>query len=271
MSSMPLSGKALRLARLSRRGDGRYLFVPLDHSVSDGPFVSGAGFRELVRGISEGGADAVVVHKGRARMIPPGLLTRTALVVHLSASTAHAPDVDAKVLVGDVEDAVRIGADAVSVHVNIGSPTEAAQLADLGAVASACDRWGMPLLAMIYPRGPRVEDPGQPELVSHVTSIAADLGADLVKTVFASPTPRMSEVVANSPLPVLVAGGGGSGRPLHQFASSALAAGCSGLAVGRRVFAGPSPRQTVRELAEIVHGRVLATEPTPPSHMAGVL
>ncbi|MFD8686711.1 2-amino-3,7-dideoxy-D-threo-hept-6-ulosonate synthase [Streptomyces sp. NPDC059651] len=273
---MPLSGKALRLARLSRRGDGRYLFVPLDHSVSDGPVAGGAEFPGLVREISEGGADAVIVHKGRARMIQPGLLTRTALVVHLSASTAHAPDVDAKVLVGDVEEAVRLGADAVSVHVNIGSDTEAAQLADLGAVSSACERWGMPLLAMIYPRGPRVVDPTRPELVSHVVNIAADLGADLVKTVLAAPVELMAEVIANSPLPVVVAGGsGGTGvdaeRSLHRFASSALAAGCSGLAVGRRVFASPSPKQAVRDLAAIVHGRVLATEPAPTSHMAGVL
>lgn len=276
MSSMPLSGKALRLARLSRRGDGRYLFVPLDHSVSDGPVSGGAEFPVLVRDISEGGADAVIVHKGRARMIPPGLLTRTALVVHLSASTVHAPDVDAKVLVGDVEEAVRLGADGVSVHVNIGSDTEAAQLADLGAVASACERWGMPLLAMIYPRGPRVVDPTRPELVSHVVNIAADLGVDLVKTVLAAPVERMAEVIADSPVPVLVAGGGevvgaDAERSLHQFARSALAAGCSGLAVGRRVFASPSPKQAVRDLAAIVHGRVLATEPAPSSHMAGVL
>nr|WP_275942338.1 2-amino-3,7-dideoxy-D-threo-hept-6-ulosonate synthase [Streptomyces spiramenti] len=266
-----MTGKALRMARLSRRGDGRYLFVPLDHSVSDGPVVTGTGFCELVRDISVGGADAVVVHKGRARMIPPGLLTRTALVVHLSASTVHAPDVDAKVLVGSVEDAVGIGADAVSVHVNIGSLTEAAQLADLGVVASGCERWGMPLLVMIYPRGPRVEDGARADLVAHVVNIAVDLGADLVKTVLAAPASRMSDVVASCPLPVLVAGGGGGGQSLREFASSALAAGCSGLAVGRRVFTGPSPREAVRELAEIVHGRVLAAEPVPPSHMVGVL
>lgn len=270
MTANPLSGKSLRLARLSRYGDGRYLLVPLDHSVSDGPITTAGGFEKLVHEIVSGGADGIVVHKGRARVIDPELLAGCGLVVHLSASTAHAPDVDAKVLVGDVEDALRLGADAVSVHVNIGADTEAAQLADLGAVAAACDRWGMPLLAMIYPRGPRVTDPHAPELLSHVVNIAADLGVDIVKTVFASPVERMAEVVENSPLPIIVAGGAGT-ADLADFASSAMAAGCHGLAVGRRVFGSPDPRATVTQLAELVHGP--GTSPVTPtsSRMAGVL
>ncbi len=198
--------------------------------------MSATGFVQLVADIADGGADGIVVHKGRARMIPPSLLTQCALVVHLSASTAHAPDANAKVLVGDVEEVVRLGGDAVSVHVNIGSNTEAAQLADLGAVATACDRWGMPLIAMVYPRGPRVSDPTEPELLAHVVNIAADLGVDIVKTVLASPVERMAEVVASSPLPIIVAGGG-SEKSLFEFATSALPQ----VAVGWRSGDGCSP------------------------------
>ncbi|WP_407705634.1 2-amino-3,7-dideoxy-D-threo-hept-6-ulosonate synthase [Streptomyces niveiscabiei] len=264
MATMPLTGKALRLERLSRADDGRYLFVPLDHSVSDGPIVGAARFPALVADIAEGGADAVVVHKGRARLIPPALLTRTGLVVHLSASTNAGPDADAKVLVGDVEECVRLGADAVSVHVNIGSDTEPAQLSDLGAVAAACERWGMPLIAMVYPRGPRVADPNRPDLVAHAVNVAADLGVDIVKTVLAAPPERMAEVVESSPLPVVVAGGGGSGG-IEAFARSALETGCAGLAVGRRVFTSPSPRQTVASLAAIVHPGGLADRRGPSS------
>lgn len=256
MSRTPGFGnKALRLARLSRPADGRFLFVPLDHSVSTGPVATADGFVDLVRDITEAGADGLIVHKGRARTIPPHLLTRCSLVVHLSASTVYAPDTTAKVLVGGVEDAIRLGADAVSVHVNIGSDTEAAQLADMGAVAAECDRWGMPLLAMIYLRGPRIADPATPEKLAHTAGIAADLGADLVKIPLASPVSRMREVVEASPLPVIVAGGDAAdGMTLAGLASAALDAGCDGLAAGRRVFTSPSPRQAVSELAAIMHG-----------------
>jgi 2-amino-4,5-dihydroxy-6-oxo-7-(phosphonooxy)heptanoate synthase len=264
-------GSSLRLARISGHNDGRFLFVPLDHSLSDGPIATAAGFDSLVSDVVAGGADGVIVHKGRVRQIDPQVLSRCSLVVHLSASTAHGPDTNAKVLVGDVEEAIRCGADAVSVHVNIGSDTEPAQLADLGTVAGACDRWGMPLLAMVYPRGPRVSDPSSPELLAHVVNIAADLGVDLVKTVFASPTERMADVVRSSPIPIIVAGGNDARQSLPDFALAALSVGCSGLAVGRRVFGSAAPRAAVRELADIVHGPQDSSRSLFSSRMAGVL
>jgi 2-amino-4,5-dihydroxy-6-oxo-7-(phosphonooxy)heptanoate synthase len=247
-------GRELRLARLSRVSDQRHLFIPLDHSVSDGPVVDAAGFNRLVGSLAAGGADGVIVHKGRARCIDPRHLRDCALIVHLSAGTVHAPDRNEKVLVGDVEDAVALGADAVSVHVNVGSPTESGQLADLGRVAAGARRFGLPLLAMIYPRGPRITDPTDAALLAHVVNIAADLGADLVKTSAAAPLERMSEVTASCPVPVLVAGGPQSGEDLLDFARGAIRAGCAGLAVGRRVFSSPDPELLVRSLADAVHG-----------------
>ncbi|MDN3259831.1 2-amino-3,7-dideoxy-D-threo-hept-6-ulosonate synthase [Streptomyces sp. CSDS2] len=248
------TGLDVRLARLSRHRAGRFLFVPMDHSVADGPISTAARFNDLVSTVAAGGADAIVVHKGRARAVAPRLLQDCGLVVHLSASTPHAPDGDAKILVGDVADAVRAGADAVSVHVNIGSDTEAAQLVDLGTVARACQEWNLPLLAMIYPRGPRIADPHVPELLAHVVNIAADLGATLVKTTWAVPAERMAEVTASCPIPVLVAGGPSDGGSLADYAAAALDAGCHGVAVGRRIFQSADPGAAVREVAAVVHG-----------------
>ncbi|HKS46154.1 MAG TPA: 2-amino-3,7-dideoxy-D-threo-hept-6-ulosonate synthase [Amycolatopsis sp.] len=260
---MATIGKSFRMRRLSRTGDGRHLFVPLDHSVSEGPVVPQARWRSLVRAVVEGGADAIVVHKGRARTIPPDLLGACALVVHLSAGTAHAPDTHAKVLVGAVEEAVRLGADAVSVHVNLGSETESAQLADLGAVAGACDTWSIPLLAMIYPRGPHIADPHDPALLTHAVNIGADLGADLVKTSVPLRLAEMAAVVDNCPIPVLAAGGPPDGSDPVDYATSLMLAGCRGLAIGRRVFSSPSPGALVSRLADVVHfSDVGPTNPT---------
>ncbi|WP_256965508.1 2-amino-3,7-dideoxy-D-threo-hept-6-ulosonate synthase, partial [Streptomyces griseiscabiei] len=210
------TGKPLRWRRLSPAGDDRHLLIPLDHSVSDGPVAPPGQWDDLLRELVAGGADGIIVHKGRARTLAPDILGNCALVVHLSASTACSADVDAKVLVGDVEEAVALGADAVSVHVNIGSDTEGRQLADLGAVARSCDTWGMPLIAMVYPRGPRIDNPHDPALLAHIVNVAADLGADMVKTTVALPLDRMAEVVAHSPIPVLAAGGHHRGAVLDQ-------------------------------------------------------
>ncbi|NUT47681.1 MAG: fructose-bisphosphate aldolase [Saccharothrix sp.] len=262
-------GKALRLSRLSRFGDGRHLFVPLDHSVSDGPVTAGRAFTDLVSTLTDAGADAVVVHRGRVRSIDPAALHGAGLVVHLSASTRHGPDTDAKVLVAGVEDAVRLGADAVSVHVNIGSATEARQLADAGSVASECDRLGMPLLVMAYLRGPRVVDPHDAADLAHVVNVAADLGADLVKTSWADPLGRLAEVVVASPIPVVVAGGPSGSGDLAEYAREVIAAGCAGLAVGRRVFEHPHPARAVNALAAVVHRRGAAPVPASTRALAG--
>lgn len=165
-------GRSVRLRRLYQHGDDRLLVVPLDHSLTDGPIVPSGGVGPLVGQLARNGVDAVVLHKGAVRMLDHTDFTTTSLIVHLSASTAHAPDPDAKYLVSSVEEALRLGADAVSVHVNLGSDQERRQITDLASVSDACDRWSLPLLAMMYPRGPRVDNPRDPGLVAHAATLA---------------------------------------------------------------------------------------------------
>lgn len=250
---MESSGKSLRMRRLSRDGDGKFLFVPLDHSLSDGPVRPQRDWADLVRLIALGGADGIVVHKGRIRAITPAMAGDCAVIVQLSAGTAHAGDPNRKVLVGEVAEAIRLGADAVSVHVNMGAETEHTQLADLGAVAAACDQWNVPLLAMVYARGPKIGDGRDPAVLAHAVNVAADLGADIVKTAMTHHPAGMAEVVAQSPIPVLAAGGPVGRRDLVEDARALMRSGCGGLAAGRRVFTAPSPLDLVARLAAVVH------------------
>src|SRR5256884_1827182 len=170
--------RTLRLDRLHHHSD-RLFVVPLDHAVSDGPIVRDGNLDALVARITEQDVDAVVLHKGCVRRVRPERFRSTSLVVHLSAGTVRAADPDAKYLVASVEEALRLGADGVSVHVNVGSREEARQGADLAAGSDACDRWNVPLLAVMYVRGPKGTDPRDPRLGAHARTLAADLGADL--------------------------------------------------------------------------------------------
>jgi predicted phospho-2-dehydro-3-deoxyheptonate aldolase len=215
------------------------------------------GLVRLVRTVADNGADGVVLHKGRVRFLPPEVFRHTSLVVHLSGSTSHAPDADAKVLFGDVEEAVRLGADAVSVHVNLGSTTEAQQLMDLGRVAERCNHWGMPLLAMIYPRGPRITDPSDEALVAHAANLAADLGADIVKTPYTGDVESMSRVVSSCPIPIITAGGAavGDDEKVVRTVADVMASGAVGVAMGRTVFQADDVAATTRRVAAAVHRR----------------
>ena len=105
-------------------GDGRYLFVPLDHSVSDGPVVP-ARWDDLLRALVAGGADAVIVHKGRARAFAPDSCRLRAggppERQHRARRRRQRQGARRRRRGGRCGS----GADAVSVHVNIGSDTEA--------------------------------------------------------------------------------------------------------------------------------------------------
>lgn len=247
-------GRQVRLRRLFDKSR-RLFVVPLDHSVTDGPAAGITELDPLVSQLSANGVDAVVLHKGSLRFVDHRSFLTTSLIVHLSASTTHAPDPNAKYLVGSVEECVRLGADAVSVHVNLGSTEEANQIADLAAVAGECDRWNMPLLAMVYPRGPKIPDPREPDVVAHATMIAADLGADIVKTVYAGDVAVMSDIVRSCPIPVVVAGGPRRSTPddLMSYVDDVLAAGAHGVAMGRNIFQAPDPGAVARRVAARIH------------------
>ncbi|GAA4719936.1 fructose-bisphosphate aldolase [Phytohabitans rumicis] len=230
--------------------------VPLDHAVTTGPIVPGARLDHLVGQLAECGVDAVVLHKGCLRRVRAEHFQGMSLIVHLSASTCRAADPDAKYLVATVAEAVRLGADAVSVHVNVGSRDEARQIADLAGVAEACDRWSVPLLAMMYPRGPATRDPRDPALIAHAVAIAADLGADIVKTVYPGSAAAMRDVTRAAGVPVLVAGGPqhAAGDLLDQI-GAALRGGAAGVAIGRNIALADDPAATARKVADLVHGQ----------------
>ncbi|GGM73644.1 fructose-bisphosphate aldolase [Dactylosporangium sucinum] len=225
--------------------------------MTGGPIVRNGQLDRLVGQLADGGADAVVLHKGALRHLHSRSFRSMSLIVHLSASTTMAPDPDAKVLVCGVEEALRLGAHAVSVHVNLGAATEARQVEGLARVAEACDRWSLPLLAMVYPRGPQIADCRAPELVAHAATLAADLGADLVKTLLPRSPSALAAVVAGCPIPVLAAGGGAGDDVLPHLAD-AMRAGAGGVAVGRLVFTAPDPAAMVRRVAAVVHDRTPA-------------
>ncbi len=249
--------RSLRLRRLHHHSTSGLMITPLDHSISDGPVVPrGSSIDRLAGQLAAGGADAIVVHKGSVRHIHPDRFAGMSLIIHLNASTGQAADPDAKYVVTEVEDALRLGADAVSVHVNVGSLDERQQIGDLGRVADACDRWNLPLMAMMYPRGPQVANPRDPELVAHAVTIAADLGADLVKTVFPGSVPEMLDLTATCPVPLLVAGGPqrGSESDVLDFVGGALAGGAAGVAMGRNIFQSADPEKLAGQVAELVHG-----------------
>jgi class I fructose-bisphosphate aldolase len=211
--------------------------------------------RQAVSQAAEGGADAVLMHKGLVRCCHRGSGRDVGLIVHISASTALSPAANSKTLVGTVEEAIRLGADGVSVHVNIGDEDEKSMLADFGRIAQSCDSWGMPLLAMVYARGPKVRDEYDPDVVAHCARVGVELGADVVKVPYTGDMETFSRVTGACCIPVIIAGGAkmDSNRDILQMVHDSLKAGGGGISLGRNVFQHEDPQCLLRALRGLVH------------------
>lgn len=248
-------GKKVRLERIINRDNGRTIIVPMDHGVTIGAVDGLIDMRVSVNDMAQGGADAVLMHKGLVRCSHRNAGKDVGLIVHLSASTALSPLGNTKTLVATVEEGIKHGADCVSVHVNLGDPNERLMLADLGRVAEACDDWGMPLLAMMYARGPQVENSYAPDIIAHCARVGVELGADIVKVPYSGDIESFSDVVSACCVPVVIAGGErmDSTRQILQMVHDSLKAGGAGISVGRNVFQHPDRVNLVKALRAIVH------------------
>lgn len=248
-------GKKIRMERILNRKTGRTVTVPLDHGVSVGPISGLVDMKETVNGIAEGGADCVLMHKGLVRCGHRESGRDVGLILHLSSSTDLAPQPNAKILTSSVEDAIKHGADGVSVHVNLGDDSEREMLADLGRVAAVAAEWGMPLLAMMYGRGPKISDPFDPDVVAHCARVAVELGADIVKVPYTGDMDSFSRVVDACCVPVVIAGGPkvDSSRAFIEMVHDSVRAGGAGLSVGRNIFQHVRTTQMVKALRGVVH------------------
>jgi len=236
----------------------------MDHGVTVGPIPGLIDMPTAVDKVAEGGADAVLGHVGLPLMGHRGYGRDVGLILHLSASTSLAPDPNCKVLVSSVERAIKYGADAVSIHVNLGAEDESGMLRDFGEVAMKCEQWGMPLVAMVYTRGKKIQSEYDVKVVKHAARVAAELGADVVKVSYSGSAETFREVVEGcgghrlGGIKVVIAGGEmvESDRDILEMVAGSLAAGGSGVSIGRNAFQHARPEKIVAAIVSMVHGGV---------------
>jgi predicted phospho-2-dehydro-3-deoxyheptonate aldolase len=247
-----MRGKDLRLNRILE--NGKALIVPMDHGITIGPVKGLLDMISTIQKVVEGGATAILLHKGLFRILktPPSCGT----ILHLSASTKLSDNPNWKVTVGSVEEALRLGVDAISIHINLGSKYESQMLEYLGQISDACDKWQVPLLCMVYPRGINIKDPYDPEVVAHAARVGAELGADIVKTNYTGTFESFKQVIDGCPVPIIIAGGPktDTDRAFLVNVEDAIRAGAIGVAAGRNVFQHTNPTGMVHAIATILQG-----------------
>ncbi len=222
LSQMGLSpGKRTRLKRLlydHGPGGGTLLVLPIDQGLEHGPMdffdnpdsLDPRYQYELAR---EGKFSAIALHIGLAEKYCSEFAGEVPLILKLNGKTGIPSDAQAfSALTGSVEDAVRLGADAVGYTVYVGSPSQDRDFAQFREIRAAADRLGMPVIVWAYPRGEAVAKKGGKEslfAIDYAARVALELGADIVKVNFPVP----SEKDADSPPPY---------NSLHLSASQAF-------------------------------------------------
>jgi class I fructose-bisphosphate aldolase len=202
-------GKRARLHRLLFEfgpGRGTLLLLPIDQGIEHGPrdFFPNPDSKDpdyQFRLAAEAGYSAIACQIGLATKYYPDYAGRVPLLLKVNGKTDVPPSDEAfSPCNASVEDAVRLGADAVGYTLYVGSPRQDADLAQLRDVRSDCDRFGMPLVVWAYPRGRDIERKGGQNsfyAIDYAARMAMEMGADVVKLNF----PKFSDKDADAPAP----------------------------------------------------------------------
>lgn len=245
--------KVLRLRRIFKSQNGRAFIVPLDHGVTVGPLEGIQNIRDIVGKITKFPNCTLVMHKGCIKICEDILRNSSnAVLMHLSASTNLSPSKNHKVIIASVEEGIRMGVDGISVHINIGNDKDYSMLKDLGRISDECQKWGMPLLAMMYARDNN-NDLAAPENIIHVARIAMELGADIVKISYSS-LYEFKSLIASVNIPIVIAGG--ELKPTEDLliaeVREALAQGASGISIGRNLFQSQNVDSLISQLNNLI-------------------
>jgi class I fructose-bisphosphate aldolase len=234
---------------------GRGVFVAVDQAIPRGVAPRLASIESTLPAIVAGQPDAMTMHKGLATGLFAPYAGTVPLILKCSTfSTAYHPSYDA--VVATVDEALRLGADAIAMGISTGSARQSDMFESLGALTAAASAAGLPVVCHSYPSGELIaeEERYAVEHVLHAARTAAELGADIIKTWYTGSPESFQEVVEGTPAVVMVAGGAKlpTDVAVLEMAAGAIAAGARGLTFGRNVWAAQDVTGMVAALGAVV-------------------
>ncbi len=255
-------GKLIRLKRLFSHPSGRLCSVAVDHLLGYSQGMP-PGLRHIITTLSAvaaGRPDAITMHKGIAASAFAPYAGAIPLIIQ---STMARPDDSARQQAATPEDAVRLGADAFAVAAFVRGPTEADYLRVVAdCVREAC-RFEIPVICHIYPRDPSTGTIlFTPEDIAWAARCAVEVGCDVVKVPYCGDVRAYAEIVADSPVP-LVAAGGPQCKTLCQaltMISEVVQSGAQGATIGRNSWGFDQITAAVRAFKAVIHEGKTAAE-----------
>lgn len=244
-------GKKIRLKHIFK-DDNKAVISALDFGAFAGSVKGLESPRDIVNKVVEGGADALIITPGFAKATYDIFGGKTGLILRVTggcskfntANTLHT-------LTTSVAEACILGADAVCNMVFIGDKHEQEMFETMQVLSEECYKYGLVLFTELLPGN--FEKVYDHDWIDSCVRLGFEYGADVIKTYYTND--NYEDIVGNCPIPVVMAGGP-KGTDIYTNITNAMKKGASGVAIGRNIFQSEDPRQTVNDIAKLVHGSI---------------
>lgn len=248
-------GKEIRLSRIIEPKTKSAVIVPMDHAV-EGYYDRLEDPEKIITQVIEGGANALLLRRGIIKQTYKALAGKAGLILRVTCATGLTDPTYQK-YVSSVEEALRLGADAVIAMVIVGHPKEHEMIQNFGRLSDACDKWDMPLIGEIYAWEGKFKNTYDFNVIRQGVRVLSEEGADLIKTCFTMDREGFEKVVKYSLVPIIMAGGPRKERieDVLAMVKDAIDAGAIGVCMGRNIWQSKNPTKMVSAIAKIVRNR----------------
>ncbi len=232
--------------------DGRAFIVAFDHGMLDGPAPGMEQPAATLEQIVAGGADAILTTYGTATRFASEIAP-LGLIMRMDGGGTILGEMGPGSQFYSVEDALRVGADALVVSAFPGASNEEESLAILANVVGQAHFWGIPVMGEMVPGGFDSPDHMRTaDSIAIAARVGAELGSDWVKVPYAAGFDR---VTSTCYVPTVILGGAkkGSEKEMLEKIRAALDVGAKGVAIGRNIFQAENPLAMTKAVAALIH------------------
>lgn len=229
--------------------DGRCFFLAMDHGYFLGPTRKLEKPGEMIAPLMPY-VDALFLTRGVLRNTIDPTSSKPVILRVSGGTSVTGHDLANEGITTSVREALRLNASAVGLSIFVGSDYEHQTLLNLATLVNECRDYGVPVMA-VTAVGKELEK-RDARYLSLSCRIAAELGADVVKTYYSEEFEKITETC---PVPVVIAGGPKCETQLEvlEFVHDGMQRGAIGVNLGRNVWQDEHPVAAARALQAVIH------------------
>lgn len=247
------------LSKITKQG--KALFLAYDQGMEHGPSDFGEDNVDPSKivdiGIT-GNYTGIIFQKGIAeKYYKKEFQDKLPLIVKLNGKTSLIENEDPySPQICSVEEALKIGAQAVGYTIYVGSKHEAKMFSEFANIEQEAHNANIPVIGWMYIRGSGTEGKSDRELTAYAARLGLELGADIVKIKFPDNLENLKWAVESAGKTKVVVSGGAKDdeEKFLQTVRAVMDAGAIGMAVGRNIWQSDNPTELSEKIKKIIWG-----------------